>query len=254
MPESKRTPVEVARKTRERVSAGAIVVGPKPESDPGLKDYPKCDAEVKQIAGEVWGDCDGETIRQRNYGKGRVVWGKSLRDILSGDGIVPDFTYSGTNGSIDFIHRRDGDTEIYFLAIKPVMEVTGAWQVTFDPDWLYPTNGLSGDAARHGLVRTVACGNYRRGDIGRKPAGNRSRESLAQSAYRRCRAAAGSATNPNEHPDLQAGQSAASLRIAWSGAVNERGSRVGKRRLGQLKSRVRSRLRDGLRRATSRDP
>ncbi len=223
LPDSKRMPVEVARKLRNLVAAGATLVGPKPQSDPGLKNYPKCDAEIKKIADEVWGNCDGVTVTQKTFRKGRVIWGKSLRDVLQSEGIVPDFEYSGTNSFIDFIHRRDSNTEIYFLAnrnerpesvdgsfrvtgkqpelwypvtgercdlpqytvengrtsvplefepygsmfvvfrkntfakevsekknfpaIKPVMEITGAWQVNFDQQWFYPTKGLDGNTA-----------------------------------------------------------------------------------------------------------
>lgn len=116
LPDSRRMPVEVVTKIKELVAAGATVVGPLPESDPGLKDYPKCDAEVKQIAAEVWGACDGKAVKQQAFGKGRVFWGKPLREILLGDGVQPDFEYSGKDAFIDFIHRTTGEAEIYFLA------------------------------------------------------------------------------------------------------------------------------------------
>jgi hypothetical protein len=38
-----------------------------------------------------------------------------------------------------------------FPTFTPVKELTGAWQVSFDPAWFYPTNDLSGDAVK-GLV------------------------------------------------------------------------------------------------------
>ena len=116
LPESRSMPVEVARKIRDLVAAGATVVGPKPEYDPGLKDYPRCDIEVKEIAATVWGDCDGQTVRQRDFGEGRIICGQILHDILKADGMTPDFECVEDNAFIDFIHRRDGDGEIYFLA------------------------------------------------------------------------------------------------------------------------------------------
>ena len=48
------------------------MVGPKPQKAVGLKDYPKCDAEVKKLADEIWGDCDGKTHTEHVYGQGRV--------------------------------------------------------------------------------------------------------------------------------------------------------------------------------------
>jgi hypothetical protein len=95
LPDNKRMPVEVARKIRDLVKAGAMVVGPKPESDSGLKNYPACDAEVKQIATGVWGACDGQQVKQNTFGKGRIFWGKPLREILLADGLSPDFAYGG---------------------------------------------------------------------------------------------------------------------------------------------------------------
>jgi hypothetical protein len=41
-----------------------------------------------------------------------------LRDVLAGSGVAPDVEYAGKGADafIDFIHRRDGDAEIYFVA------------------------------------------------------------------------------------------------------------------------------------------
>ena len=117
LPDSKRMPVDVLQKIRELVKAGATVVGPKPETDPGLKNYPQCDVEMKKIAAEVWGENSNieHTTVERRVGKGRVFWGKPLREILMADGVSPDFQHSG-DAFIDFIHRSTADTEFYFLA------------------------------------------------------------------------------------------------------------------------------------------
>ncbi len=133
----------VLKKIGQLVRDGATVLGPKPEKAAGLKDYPKCDEEVKTLATEIWGDCDGETRTEHAYGKGRVIWGKPLGDVLRADGVKPDFTYGeqiekpsaslrrhATNGdealagkpgnlhatTLDFIHRAVGDADIYFVS------------------------------------------------------------------------------------------------------------------------------------------
>lgn len=64
------------------------------------------------------GDLDGRTRTERRFGKGRVIWGKTPREILLADGVVPDFSFSGqaeNPGQFDYIHRTDVDTEIYFV-------------------------------------------------------------------------------------------------------------------------------------------
>jgi hypothetical protein len=117
LPDRRTMPVEVLRKIKSLVESGATVVGPKPMRDPGLKNYPQCDADVKKLADEIWGDCDGQNVRERRYGKGRILWGKPLREILIADGVQPDFECKGGNAQtfLDFIHRRAGEAEIYFV-------------------------------------------------------------------------------------------------------------------------------------------
>jgi hypothetical protein len=45
----------------------------------------------------------------------------------------------------------DGDmsgTQRNFPTSKPIQELTGSWSVQFDPQWLYPTDGLPGEQAK----------------------------------------------------------------------------------------------------------
>jgi len=110
--------VEVIKKIRELILAGATVVGPPPETATGLKNYPGCDEQLRKIADEIWGDLDGKIRTERKFGKGRVIWGKTPREILLADGVTPDFTFNGqseTPEQFDYIHRTIGDTEIYFV-------------------------------------------------------------------------------------------------------------------------------------------
>jgi hypothetical protein len=60
LPESKRMPVEVIQKIEKLVSQGATIIGPRPESDPGLKNYPTPDAMIRKIAAKLWGKTDGK--------------------------------------------------------------------------------------------------------------------------------------------------------------------------------------------------
>lgn len=110
--------VEVIMKLRKLILAGATVVGPPPVNTGGLKNYPECDIQLKKIADEIWGDLDGKTRTERRFGKGRVIWGKTPREILLADAITPDFTFNGQAESpeqFDYIHRKKGDTDIYFV-------------------------------------------------------------------------------------------------------------------------------------------
>jgi hypothetical protein len=111
----------VLKKIKELVAAGATVIGPQPVKDETLQDYPACDAEIKKLADEIWGDCDGVKVKERNFGKGRVFSGETAREVLLGDGVPPDCEFPSTlnpqpSTDFDYIHRTADGMEIYFVA------------------------------------------------------------------------------------------------------------------------------------------
>jgi hypothetical protein len=116
-----------------------------PIRDPGLKSYPGGDAVVKAIGTEMWGDAGVNILDQTNpvcraYGKGRIVTGKTPREVLQCGLVHPDFTYTN-NAFIDFIHRTSDGAEIYFLAnrnakpeaIEATFRVSGMQPELWDP-------------------------------------------------------------------------------------------------------------------------
>lgn len=113
LPESRAMTPGLVERIKELVQAGATVVGPRPLRSPSLTDFPECDARVDRVAREVWGDCDGQRVRQHRLGKGRVVWGIAPEKLLADAGVPPDVS---TFARLRWIHRRAGDTDIYFVA------------------------------------------------------------------------------------------------------------------------------------------
>jgi hypothetical protein len=109
---------QLLERLRKLVRAGATVVGPRPQHSPSLEDYPRCDAQVKKIAGELWGKCDGTTITEHDFGKGRVIWGKSLADVFAEQNLKPDFEFHGASKQthLAYTHRVAGATDIYFVS------------------------------------------------------------------------------------------------------------------------------------------
>ena len=65
----------------------------------------------------MWGPCDGKTVKEHAYGKGRVVWGRTLRELLLERGIGPDFSFTGGDDKtdIEFIHRRTANEDTYYV-------------------------------------------------------------------------------------------------------------------------------------------
>ncbi len=136
LPDRTKISLPVLRKLRELVAAGATVIGPRPRQATSLRKYPECDDEVAKIAKELWGSANsrdtlaptgGESRGEKatraasagshRFGQGRVIWGKTAREALLADGIRPDFQFTGEpDRPLDYIHRRDGDADIYFVA------------------------------------------------------------------------------------------------------------------------------------------
>lgn len=129
------------RKIKDLVAAGATIVGPRPTRSPSLTDYPNCDDEVKRLAAEVWGGCDGKTVKEHRYGRGRVIYGMSPEDVLASAGLMPDFA---SPQHLRYIHRRAGSTDIYFVSNPRPNAVTStcAFRVTGKlPELWWPDTG-----------------------------------------------------------------------------------------------------------------
>jgi hypothetical protein len=103
--------VPMLTRIRDLVRDGAVILGNPPQATPGLTDYPKADAELKELADELWGA--GAPVTARTVGKGKVFRGIAPEHVLARLEIVPDFT---ADRSLRWIHRTDGDAEIYFVA------------------------------------------------------------------------------------------------------------------------------------------
>ncbi len=91
----------------ELAKAGAtIVLGKRqPTRAPGLHDYPGCDKNVQALADELWGKTGTHVL-----GRGKVITGQAIDDVLQAEGVQRDF-----EGAYEYTHRRDGDTNIYFV-------------------------------------------------------------------------------------------------------------------------------------------
>ncbi len=143
-------PLGVLRKLKELVAAGMTLIGPKPERTPGLENYPVCDRQLQAEADELWGNCDGRSVKEHAFGKGKVVWGIAPREILARGGVGPDFMHGGGPETfIDWIHRSEASREIYFVINRKDRpeSLTCAFRVRGrQPKLLDPVTGTLRDA------------------------------------------------------------------------------------------------------------
>jgi hypothetical protein len=110
----------VLQKIKTLVAAGATVILPRPEKASGLAGFPRNDAAVQRLAGQLFGESKSAGPLERPFENGRVISGRTAREVLLADGIKPDFECAGNNPEteIDYFHRRDGAAEIYFVASR----------------------------------------------------------------------------------------------------------------------------------------
>lgn len=114
------------RKIEQYVRGGGVLIGMRPTRTTGLASA-EVSGQLLQIVAAMWGNCDGHAVQSHDYGKGVIYCTNDSRAVLAARHIQPDFDYqviaaaaanpldTGDSGQLDYIHRRQGDTDIYFV-------------------------------------------------------------------------------------------------------------------------------------------
>ena len=107
---SKHMSLPVLRALHSLVEQGAVVAGAKPSDTPSLADNA---AEFKKLNDELFGSGEGV----QNVGKGKVYAGQNAESALKALNVAPDFDFSnsGNDQKIAFLHRRLADGDLYFV-------------------------------------------------------------------------------------------------------------------------------------------
>lgn len=165
LPESGIVPVEVAHKILELVQEGATVIGPRFVKTPGLKDFPQSEKMLHEIAQKLWGETE-EPV-DRIVGKGRVISGFKIADVLKKNAIERDFSYMNENEiasygtapvKIDFIHRREGETDIYFVINRrnTTENINARFRMTGKvPEFWNPVDGSTSSAKAFSITDSI---------------------------------------------------------------------------------------------------
>lgn len=106
-------------KVDELLQQGATVLGPKPTRLVSLVGGAGSQERFQELADRLWGKAD-TGAGERQIGKGRLIWGKTSRNVLGAYGIVPDFQAEAPEGSVmDYIHYKvrcaTEDLDVYFV-------------------------------------------------------------------------------------------------------------------------------------------
>ena len=129
----KKISLPVLRQLSALVKAGMyLIVTKRPADTPGLESSSR--EEWQRLTAELWGDLDGEKIRERPCGNGKLYWNKPFSEILAEHNILPDFEFTASSGdaAIHYTHRTMGETEIYFVSnhLRRQEQVVGKFRVT----------------------------------------------------------------------------------------------------------------------------
>ncbi|HZL09152.1 MAG TPA: glycosyl hydrolase [Prolixibacteraceae bacterium] len=118
IPNEKAIDLNVLKKLEHLVKQGMTLIGPKPEEATGLSGFPQSDKELKEISDRMWGKTSDTTKTENQYGKGRIIWGQNVNQVLADLKVMPDFQFKGTHPktSLDYIHRTTNDQEIYLVS------------------------------------------------------------------------------------------------------------------------------------------
>ena len=128
---------ELLKKLQQLVHDGATILGAPPVHSPSLQNFPASDKEVKELAGKLWGEADGKTIRSNGYGKGFVYNGTTMQEVLANLNLKPDFS-TDKSSPVLYTHRVTDSADIYFITNQSdsTIEFSASFRVTAkQPQW-----------------------------------------------------------------------------------------------------------------------
>ena len=121
LPDENRMRLSTLKVLAKLVHDGAKLLGPRPVQSPSLAEGLAVDAQVRALAGQLWGDIDGKKVTSNRYGRGKVYHGLSPEQVLVECGLPKDFTYEaltaeGRTPRFTYQHRVVDDAEFYFVS------------------------------------------------------------------------------------------------------------------------------------------
>ena len=142
----------VLEKIDSLLKDGATVVGPRPTKMFGKPLLPGDGEKFDALVNRLWASSSAPGATESRHGAGRLVWGKTARQVLRELGVGPDFEQKGLSdaGAMDWIHRTLPDgAEIYFVTSRweTPESVEGSFRVSGkQPELWNPVTGKIRDA------------------------------------------------------------------------------------------------------------
>jgi hypothetical protein len=140
---------ELVERIHQLVDQGARVIAPRPQRSPSLRQYPKCDDIVQELARTLWDD-------------GKIMWGQTFAQIAEADELPADFSFKAADPKtrISYLHRRDGDIDIYFVVNQQesAQQITATFRVVDKrPELWDPETGAVSSLAMYRKLDQGVC-------------------------------------------------------------------------------------------------
>ena len=112
------------KRIAELVSEGAVIYGKKPNNSLSLKGKGRDHTAFKDLTDKLWGMQIDEPFGEKNFGKGKIVWGKPIDQVLKELKYLPDLeTNLPDSLNLQYIHKKVGQTDLYFVVNQQNMQL-----------------------------------------------------------------------------------------------------------------------------------
>jgi hypothetical protein len=122
LPTTKRISFAALQRVERYVAEGGTLIGLAPQSVTG-REAPETQTAFKLLVGKLWG-AECATGSHHSYGSGQIFCMTDARVALVAMNVVPDVSLVGepqsilsaaSDSSLDYIHQRIGDTDLFFI-------------------------------------------------------------------------------------------------------------------------------------------
>jgi hypothetical protein len=117
IPDVERMELATLQTIANLVKDGAVLYGPKPLKVLSLTDMDSGSDVIQKLADELWGQSERDIRIDRPYGKGKIVWGKPLIEVLKDLKVNPSLE-TAESGTPEFLYiqKKLGNLDVFFVA------------------------------------------------------------------------------------------------------------------------------------------
>ncbi len=142
LPEHRVLSLAALEKVQQILQQGGTVLGAKAERLVSLVGGETAQRRFSEISDQLWTAAPAES-GERRIGPGRLLWGRSARQVLQADGVAPDFEIMPAAQDVvyDYIHYTVNGAEVYFISnqseqpqrVDALFRVSGRQPELWDP-------------------------------------------------------------------------------------------------------------------------